>query len=278
MSDEQEQTAPGAAMVKRGPSFPFIGLERAVERAQELYAKAKRFEVRLADAAADWGYAPKSSGAFQTAAALISYGLLEDTGSGDNRKVKVSDLGWRILEDKRPGAREELLAQAALRPKLISEFAELWREGRPDDSHAISDLKFDWGFTDESAPRFLKVFDDAIRFTKPSEPDTHFEPAKDTVSPFAAFVGQAFGKPGGQAKPAAADPDSMKGIALMQGERELTTGILSKDSSFRLIVSGHVGEKEIERLIKKLELDKEILADAEDDDAGTTVNLEGRRG
>jgi len=51
----------------------------------------------------------------------------------------------------------------------------------------------------------------------------------------------------------------------MAGERELTTGLLSKDASFRLIVSGNVGVKEIERLIKKLELDKEILADQDDE-------------
>jgi hypothetical protein len=37
-----------------------------------------------------------------------------------------------------------------------------------------------------------------------------------------------------------------------------TTGLLSKDTNFRLIVSGTIGVKEIERLIKKLELDKEI--------------------
>lgn len=54
----------------------------------------------------------------------------------------------------------------------------------------------------------------------------------------------------------------------MAGERELTTGLLSKDASFRLVVSGQIGVKEIERLIQKLQLDKEILADssAEDDD------------
>jgi len=49
----------------------------------------------------------------------------------------------------------------------------------------------------------------------------------------------------------------------MAGERELTTGLLSKTASFRLIVSGDVGAKEIERLIAKLELDKEILADSD---------------
>lgn len=53
----------------------------------------------------------------------------------------------------------------------------------------------------------------------------------------------------------------------MVGERELTTGLLSKEANFRLLVSGPVGVKEIERLIKKLELDKEILADQEDDEA-----------
>ncbi|MFT0876456.1 hypothetical protein VRZ08_07825 [Rhodopseudomonas sp. G2_2311] len=58
----------------------------------------------------------------------------------------------------------------------------------------------------------------------------------------------------------------------MAGERELTTGLLAKDASFRLIVSGNIGVKEIERLIKKLELDKEILAD----DDGTRPDDEDR--
>jgi hypothetical protein len=52
-------------------------------------------------------------------------------------------------------------------------------------------------------------------------------------------------------------------VKVMEGERELTSGLLSKDSSFRIIVSGAVGVKEIERLIKKLQLDKEILAESE---------------
>lgn len=53
----------------------------------------------------------------------------------------------------------------------------------------------------------------------------------------------------------------------MEGERELTTGLLSKDASFRLIVSGKVGEKEIDLLIRKLQLDKEILAEARANEA-----------
>ena len=44
----------------------------------------------------------------------------------------------------------------------------------------------------------------------------------------------------------------------------------SKDASFWLIVSGNIGVKEIERLIEKLELDQEILAD-QNDEAGDDV-------
>jgi hypothetical protein len=47
----------------------------------------------------------------------------------------------------------------------------------------------------------------------------------------------------------------------------LTAGILSKRASFRLIVSGPIGVKEIEMLIKKLQIDKEILADEGSEEA-----------
>ena len=56
---------------------------------------------------------------------------------------------------------------------------------------------------------------------------------------------------------------------MIDGERELTAGLLSKEFSFRLIVSGHVGVKEIEMLIKKLQIDKEILADEAEADRVT---------
>jgi hypothetical protein len=46
-------------------------------------------------------------------------------------------------------------------------------------------------------------------------------------------------------------PDLGGKVILMAGERELTTGMPAKEASFRLIVSGNVGVKEIERPIPK---------------------------
>jgi hypothetical protein len=61
----------------------------------------------------------------------------------------------------------------------------------------------------------------------------------------------------------------------------LTTGLLAKEASFRLIVSSKIGVKEIERLIQKLEIDKEILADMDDgpsDDDIADANQRDRSG
>jgi DNA-binding XRE family transcriptional regulator len=64
-------------------------------------------------------------------------------------------------------------------------------------------------------------------------------------------------------------PPSQGRATLNEGERELLSGLLSTSATFRLIVSGRVGVREIDRLIEKLEIDKEILAeDAENEAEG----------
>jgi len=92
---------------ERSPNFPFIPLKKAVDRAEALHANHKKEAARLVAIAPSWGYGVKSSGLLQTVAALKQYGLVEDLGSGEDRKVQVSDLARRIIVDQRPGAREE---------------------------------------------------------------------------------------------------------------------------------------------------------------------------
>jgi hypothetical protein len=272
---------------ERSPSFPYIGLSRALERAKAVYASARRHEARVADLAAAWGWGAKSSGTLQTIAALLAYGLLEDQGSGENRKLKITDLAFKALEDERPGEREGALYEAALKPKLIAEYAEKWREGRPADGICISELRIDRGFTDDGARQFLKVFDDTVRFTEGAESDKNPDTIKQPD-------GQKLGESGDNLadKPKARWPweaptppkppvRQTERRILMEGERELTTGMLAKDASFRLIVTGKVGVKEIERLIQKLEIDKDILADQESgpsDDDIADANQRDRSG
>jgi hypothetical protein len=256
--DMAEQQAADTTKRDRSPAFPYVGLAKALERIETLFRKVKRYDARLADIAADWDLAPKSSSLDRLVAALLSYGLVESTGAGEARKIKVSEIGWRILEDKRAGVREKLLAEAALRPPIMLEYANRWKGGRPDDSHALSQLKFEGKFTDDGAKMFLRVFDETIRFTEGVDPDKAPEKELD--------LGREPEVPGGGAAARNLDlkhpAPKPREVTTMEGERELTTGLLSKDASFRLIVKGEIGPMEIDRLIKKLEFDRDILADS----------------
>src|SRR5262245_36165423 len=89
----------------RSPSFPFISLPKAIERARILAENHKRSPARLLTVAPSWGYGAKSSGLLQTVAALKQFGLIDDLGSGDERKIVLSDLAWKILMDARLGAK-----------------------------------------------------------------------------------------------------------------------------------------------------------------------------
>lgn len=155
----------------RSPSFPAITLTKAMEKVGALYAAAKRHEMRIGDVASAWGTGAKSSGTQQSIAALIGFGLVEDSGSGAARKFKVTDLAFKALEDLRPGAKEGALAEAALMPRLIAEYAQKWSDGRPADGICTSELRIDRGFTEDGAKSFLRVFDDAIGYTYPPKSD-----------------------------------------------------------------------------------------------------------
>ena len=74
-------TGAESATTKR---FPFINIERALDRAARLYAADKSGRpLQLSAIFEVFEYSEKSSGGFQTIAALRSYGLIESAKSGD---------------------------------------------------------------------------------------------------------------------------------------------------------------------------------------------------
>jgi hypothetical protein len=152
------------ARKERSPSFPFISLERAIERLKEMADAHKRNPARMFTVGRAWGYGPRSSGLLQTVAALKAFGLTEDLGARPERRIQISDLGWRILQDARPGAREAAIREAAVSPRLIAEYAGKWIPDRPSDAHCLSELQLDRGFTETAANSFLRVFDETVGY------------------------------------------------------------------------------------------------------------------
>lgn len=174
-----DQDAMDRGKKERSPSFPFIPLRKAIERAQAMQAAHRKNPARPAVVGETWGYSPSSSGLVQTAAALKAYGLLEDVGRGGDRRIQLSDLALRILNDEREGARASAIKEAAMRPKIIGEYLETWGLERPSDSHCVSELTLDRGFTPDAAKAFLRIFDDNISFAGMSEPDKKMDISRE---------------------------------------------------------------------------------------------------
>lgn len=145
---------------ERSPAFPFISLERALDRARRFYDEEKRGSAPLSRAVMHWEYSLGSSGGLQTIAALKQYGLLEDVGgSGSSRQLKLSDLALRILLDQREDAseREAHIKSAALNPQIASEIFGRWSDGLPSDSTLLHFLVVERKFSESAAASAVKI-------------------------------------------------------------------------------------------------------------------------
>jgi hypothetical protein len=145
---------------ERSPNFPFIGLAMAVTRARQFYDKERRGSAAVPVIAQHWGYSTKSSGLTQTIAALKSYGLMDEEGRGDARRLRLSERAIRILIDPRTESpeRKEALRQAALSPSLCSRITDEFPDGLQSDANLEHFLLFDLKFSPESAKSVVKIF------------------------------------------------------------------------------------------------------------------------
>src|SRR5581483_7794224 len=111
-----------------------------------------------------WGYKEKSSGGIQTIAALKSYGLIQDSGSGDNRKLQLTPLAIRILLDQRQVSpeREQAIKEAALAPAIHRKAWQLWGTSLPSRDQLEHTLRNDWEFTESAIDTFIKEYTDTV--------------------------------------------------------------------------------------------------------------------
>jgi hypothetical protein len=165
MSEERQKKSARAV----GPRYPFIDLQKALERCEEFRKAAGDHAILSEDAKQAWGYGAKSSGGDQTVGALRYYGLLERAGTG---RVKLTDSARRYLRDERPEVRAELCRQFAFQPKVMRELWGDWQANPPPDAAARSILKVDRHFPDKAAEEVLRIYRANLAFVGSSSSDT----------------------------------------------------------------------------------------------------------
>jgi hypothetical protein len=252
---QQKRTKQG-----RSPAYPGIDLKAALTKAKALYDAEGKYAAPMPSAFTAWGFSAKSSGGRETRAALRYFGLITIEGDGETGKVKLTEKALRVLLDEREDQSEKkaLIRELALTPNVHKLLFEKFPDGIKSDATVAHFLVFDAGYNQSVSGDIVTEFKATADYAGLYGPDmivVKSDPNRENDD-----------QGGDVEDPPPPPPPPLGGrvtpqVKLMAGERELTTGMLAKEASFRLIVTGNIGVKEIERLIKKLELDKEILAD-----------------
>jgi hypothetical protein len=148
----------------RGPAYPYVGLQQAVELSKKLYSFAKRTPV-LPDTAIKeaWEYSPTSSSGQKVLAALRYFGLVEDVQAGEGKQIRLSDRAYRILLDSPDSPdRKRALRDALLAPKA---YAYCWKRWDGEMPPAMrSHLIFDQGFNEGTVDSFLRDYKASVEF------------------------------------------------------------------------------------------------------------------
>ena len=251
----------------RSPAFPQVPLGEAIERLIAFEKRFGRHPAPLDKAGAAWNL--KQSG--DILASLRYFGFLEYEGSTGARQVVITDEGRNLLRAQQDATKQEIIRRAALRPKEIAKFWPIWGSDRPPNDVCHDELVLRNEFSARGAPLFLASYDATIAFaglTTPGKIEADSVATDDGDDEPASPAGEEQAPANSPAsRLVRRAPIPQKGVAIMEGERELTTGLLAKDASFRLIVTGTIGVREIDRLIRKLQFDKEILADEAEPEA-----------
>jgi hypothetical protein len=251
-------------MADRSPNFPQISLAEAIDNIRLVYQREGRSKMPKLSAVKPLGYTSINGRSLGILAALRAYGLLD--GRGDD--VKVSDDAITIINaPKESEERAEALRRSFEAPPA---FAILRSKGEASaDTLRWHLIKAN--FRDDSADKLIRVFlesRDLVNAEAGAYDSAAAEPVEEAASihPNMRDLSMSlFPSPNRAEKPA--ETGGKQGeLAMGVHERVLQSGMLSKQASYRVIVSGPVGEAEIDRLLKKLEMDKEILADSTADE------------
>lgn len=246
-------------MADRSPNFPSMNLADAIEAVRAIYQREGRSQMPRLSAAKALGYNSMNGRSLSKLGALRGYGLLD--GRGDD--VKVTGIATALLSAPKDSDEwRDALTRAFESPPGFSLLVDKG-EASPETLrwHLVKA-----NFRDDKAERSVRVFLESRDLVN-SELGGYVSTSsvaeeEDEFSPLAHVT------PGPAPKPTKGGANQQQysaagetGLAMSAHERVLQSGMLSKTASYRVIVSGPVGVSEIDRLLKKLEVDKEILAD-----------------
>lgn len=253
----------------RSPAFPYISLKESVDRLEKFIAAYNKHPARLRNVAELWKYSPASSSFGRNVAALKAFGLVDDSGSGEDRKISASALGSRIVSDKRPGAREEGLKKAFESCDILLQYYRKWGWPRPPEYECVSELTLDSNFTNEAARKFISVYDESLSFANYTSQAVQPEPSEEPSEHFSDDLIGEIGKPESPPSDVVALPSPATSappeISSFGGRMKHATYPL-KEGNCTLTWPSEISPKSARKLKRWLELMLDDVTDPDDED------------
>ena len=151
-------------MATRSPSHPSVSLAVAIERAKQFHETWGCSEIDLKDTFNSWGYKPRSGAGNQLVAAMTSFGLLDSSGKGQQRLLKISDIALSGLFVRNPGtdSASSVIPELVLKPAVYQVLWERWGFDLPSTLKIKNFLVGELDFNKKTVERFLRDYLDSI--------------------------------------------------------------------------------------------------------------------
>lgn len=254
----------------RSPSYPALSLRKAVEIAGKVYEKNHTHKASSEVVAKAMGYSGLNGKSLTAIATLKKFGLLEEV----DKQLRVTQAALTVLVDPRDSVeRAKTILRLAFLPDLFAELRAEYGDVAPNDELLRSYL-LKRGFLLNTVDLPVRAYRETMelvgevrRIAEPGDAPDPVTPSVDEPMPVSAKSVDAsadvFAGVDGKVESGvnAASPAAHAVQALERGEREWLRGPLSKDVSYRLIVTGEIGPREIGRLIRLLTAQKDVLED-----------------
>jgi predicted transcriptional regulator len=245
----------------RSPNYPSLPLQKALELAEVLLKNHSRYPVSAKVAAETWEVSPESSYMAQHIAALSYYGLIETEGEKDSKTIKISELAYKILMDKRPDSQErrDLIKEAALKPGMMKKIFDTFPSGLPADHALEYELTTKHKFNPSSVNDFIMLLKKNVEFAQIYKSDIIGEEKPPTKEPDMDAITE---------KNTITTVPTQKVLPSsipVAKERQIADYPAGPGVRIRIVATGegNITQKSIEKLIKHLELDKEDFPEDE---------------
>jgi hypothetical protein len=254
----------------RSPNFPVIDLNAAIDAVGKIYVREKRGSFPQMSAATHLGYTSINGRSLGMFAALRAYGLIN--GRGDSLEVTADAIALIEAPADSPD-RVAALTRAFSGPPMFNLIQEQYPE--PPSEQTLRWWLIQQGFTADGADKAAQIFLESRKlvtllpeeYIDPTRNNNGGESRANAFKPsIEAEMNRFMPPPGGGEPKGPTLPlggTGQESIAMGIQERVLQSGMLSKSASYRVIVSGHMGKAEFDKLIAKLEMDRDILTDSD---------------